>query len=207
MNMVMSLLKHRGDAGDIASKFQKGCHGIYMLGGSVTINGKTINHGEACYLSASDDRNLSLSADADMLHFALHRQSDHISEATAIQDNIFEMDEPLLLRLDQVCFPVGAQAFRHIHHGAGIRVLIDGEIDIISDHDRMTIQTGGAWFEDVASPVQAIPQNEKFASFIRAMAIPARFEGQSTIEYLDEADKKRPKLQTTQRFFDQPIRF
>lgn len=207
MQMVMSLFKHQQNSGDITPKFQTGCHGIYMLCGSARIGDKMVNQGEAVYVSAFDGQSLSLSADADIWHFALHRQSEHKSDSTAIQDNRFEMDEPMLLRLDQVSFPVGAQAFRHIHHGAGIRVLKDGEIDIISDHDRMTIQAGDAWFEDIASPVQAIPQNDQFASFIRAMAIPARFEGQSTIEYLDEADQKRPKLQTTHRFFDQPINF
>lgn len=112
----------------------------------------------------------------------------------------------VLLRLDQVTFPPGAIAYRHVHPGAGYRVLVKGRLEIISDHDQQTVGPGDAWFEPAHSPVRAeasltAPQS----SFVRCMILPVEYQGKPTIEILDPEDAKLPRLQTTNRIIDEVI--
>lgn len=208
MKLVMSLFRYENGNTKLPQNFHLGHHALYVSSGSLSYNDKVFQTGDALYVEGTREGKLTFDTASIVLHFCLHRQSDHIPEPAAIMQNMFEMEDgPILLRLDQVSFPIGAQAFRHIHHGAGIRYLKDGTIKIISDHASQIFEQDQAWFEDFASPVEAIPQNETFASFIRAMAVPEKFEGQTTIEYLNDADKDRPKFQKTHRFFDKAIAF
>lgn len=200
--LVMSLFKHEDQVVD----FGNGYHAIYVLTGTITIDGKTIDSGDGTYVKSGDDPEISFSDDAEILRYNLQSQSGYISQENAINENVFEIaDGPLIFRFDQVSFPVGSCAYRHVHPGAGIRYLKEGTMEIVSDHDTKIIETGKTWFEAVDYPVRANPQNSVFASFIRAMVIPAKYKGLSTIQYLNEADKDLPKLQTTHRFFDLPI--
>ena len=109
-----------------------------------------------------------------------------------------------LFRLDQVNFPPRAQAYRHVHPGAGIRCLIEGQLEIVSDDHTETMNPNDAWFEDANSPVRATA-GEAPTAFIRAMILPPEFEGKPTLNILDPKDRTKPRLQTNTRFFDQRI--
>lgn len=109
-----------------------------------------------------------------------------------------------ILRLDCVTFPPKARAHRHVHPGPGIRCLVEGQLEIKSDYATMNIQEMSAWFEDAHSPVQATA-GTIVAAFVRAMILPASYEGRPSLQHLDPADDEKPRLQTNQRFFDHAI--
>lgn len=115
-------------------------------------------------------------------------------------------DGRVLLRLDQVSFPPGAVAWRHVHPGPGIRHLIKGRLHLqADDHERQT-QAGDSWFEAANSPVRATAgSDEAETAFVRFMALPVAYQGKPTIQILDDADAARPRLQSTQRYIDQIV--
>ncbi len=111
-----------------------------------------------------------------------------------------------LLRVDEVCFPVGAVAHRHTHNGAGLRHLVRGALRIEADDHTETMQVGDSWFEPIKSPVRAVAlQDIGVTSFVRAMVIPASFAGKSTFALVDPADAALPRLQVTHRHIDLPL--
>jgi hypothetical protein len=113
----------------------------------------------------------------------------------------------LLLRGDSVAFAAGGSAYTHVHQGPGIRCLIEGGIRI-DTHGRCTSYgPGGAWFESGPEPVFAQAAMDRGAKFIRVMILPRALLGKSSIRYLNEADKDKPKSQKYQVFVDAPIAF
>jgi len=110
----------------------------------------------------------------------------------------------LILRGDSVAFPAGGCAYRHQHQGPGIRCLIEGGIRI-DTHDRSTSYgPGGAWFESGPEPVFA-QAADRPTRFIRVMILPLAYLGKSSVEYLDEEDKAKPKTQQYKIFADLPL--
>jgi hypothetical protein len=113
----------------------------------------------------------------------------------------------LLMRGDSVAFPPGGCAYRHRHQGPGIRCLIEGGIRI-DTHDRSTSYgPGGAWYETGPDPVYAQAAAEQPSRFIRVMILPRALTGKSSIEYLNEDDKAKPKTQNYKIYADAPISF
>ncbi len=113
----------------------------------------------------------------------------------------------LLMRGDSVAFPPGGCAYLHSHQGPGIRCLIEGGIRI-DTHDRSTSYgAGGAWYESGPEPVFAQTATDKPSRFIRVMILPRELAGKSSIQYVNEADKAKPKLQTYKIYADAPIEF
>lgn len=111
-----------------------------------------------------------------------------------------------LLRIDEVCFPVGAIAHRHTHTGTGIRYLVRGDLRIEAEDHTQTMHAGDSWFEPAASPVRAVSlQSQGVSSFLRAMVIPAEFEGKSTFGLANPDDAGLPRLQVTHRHVDLPF--
>jgi hypothetical protein len=110
----------------------------------------------------------------------------------------------LLLRGDSVAFPPGGCAYRHRHQGPGIRCLVDGGIRI-DTHGRSTCYgPGGAWYESGPDAVFA-QAGDRPTRFIRVMILPVSYVGKSSVEYLDEADKTKPKTQAYKIFADTPL--
>ena len=110
----------------------------------------------------------------------------------------------LLLRGDSVAFPAGGCAYLHRHQGPGIRCLLEGGIRI-DTHDRSTSYgPGGAWYESGPDPVFA-QAADRPTRFIRVMLLPAGYLGKSSVEYLREEDKAKPKVQQYKMFVDLPI--
>jgi hypothetical protein len=116
-------------------------------------------------------------------------------------------DGELLLRGDSVAFPPGGCAFTHTHQGPGIRCLLEGGIRIDTHGRSTSYGPGGAWFESGPEPVFAQAAADRPSRFIRVMILPRALLGASSIRYVNEADKDRPKSQKYQIFVDAPISF
>jgi hypothetical protein len=111
----------------------------------------------------------------------------------------------LLLRGDSVAFPPGGCAYLHTHQGPGIRCLIEGGIRIDTHGRSTSYGPGGAWFESGPEPVFAQGAPDRPTRFIRVMILPRALLGKSSIAYVNEADKARPKSQQYKIFVDAPI--
>jgi hypothetical protein len=110
----------------------------------------------------------------------------------------------LILRGDSVAFPPGGVAYRHRHQGPGIRCLIDGGIRIDTHGRSISYGSGGAWFESGPEPVFA-QAADRPTRFIRVMILPLAYLGKSSVEYLNEEDKAKPKTQQYKIFADMPL--
>jgi hypothetical protein len=114
-------------------------------------------------------------------------------------------DGALLLRGDAVAFPPGGCAYLHRHQGPGIRCLIEGGIRIDTRDHSTSYGPGGAWYE--AGPDAVFAQAaDRPTRFIRTMILPRAYLGKSSVEYLNEEDKAKPKSQSYKIFVDMPIR-
>ena len=112
----------------------------------------------------------------------------------------------LILRGDSVAFPPGGCAYRHRHQGPGIRCLLEGGIRIDTHGRSTSYGPGGAWYETGPDAVFA-QAADRPTRFIRVMILPLAYLGKSSVEYLNEEDKAKPKSQTYKIFVDMPIAF
>jgi hypothetical protein len=110
----------------------------------------------------------------------------------------------LLMRGDSVAFPPGGCAYLHTHQGPGIRCLIEGGIRIDTHGRSTSYGPGGAWFESGPEPVFA-QGADRPTRFIRVMILPRTLIGKSSIAYVNEEDKARPKSQQYQIYVDASI--
>ncbi|HUK59650.1 MAG TPA: hypothetical protein VLV50_10510 [Stellaceae bacterium] len=110
-----------------------------------------------------------------------------------------------LLRCDRVEFPPGGVAYRHTHQGPGLRCLVLGSIRIDAGGTSHSYRPGEAWFENGVDPVFAAGSDTETTAFIRVMVLPRALVGKSSIRYVDEADKDKPRLQRYQIYIDHPI--
>jgi hypothetical protein len=109
-----------------------------------------------------------------------------------------------LMRGDSVAFPPGGCAFLHSHQGPGIRCLIEGGIRIDTHGRSTSYGPGGAWFESGPEPVFA-QGADRPTRFVRVMILPRALVGKSSIAYVNEEDKARPKSQQYKIYVDAPI--
>ena len=110
----------------------------------------------------------------------------------------------LILRGDSVAFPPGGCAYLHRHRGPGIRCLIDGAIRIDTHGRSTSYGPGGAWYE--AGPDGVFAQAaDRPTRFIRVMILPLAYLGKSSVEYLNEEDKAKPKSQVYKIYVDMPL--
>ncbi|MFY9694487.1 MAG: hypothetical protein WA776_08575 [Xanthobacteraceae bacterium] len=110
----------------------------------------------------------------------------------------------LLLRGDGVAFPPGGCAYLHRHQGPGIRCVIEGGIRIDTHGRSTSYGPGGAWYE--TGPDGVLAQGaDRPTRFIRVMILPRAYLGKSSIEYLNEADKAKPKTQSYKIYIDMPL--
>jgi quercetin dioxygenase-like cupin family protein len=110
----------------------------------------------------------------------------------------------LLWRGDSVAFPAGGVAYLHRHQGPGIRCVIDGELRVDTQGHANTYEVGEAWFESGPEPVFA-QAADRPTRFIRVMILPRALIGKSSIQYVNEDDRTRPKLQQYRVFVDAPL--
>ena len=117
------------------------------------------------------------------------------------------LDEPdgYLMRLDTVTLPPGGIAYTHTHQGSGIRCLLEGGFFVRVAGHTTEIRPLEAWFERGPDPVRAWAPDDKPGRFARAMILPRRLEGRSSISYVDPADADKPKRQTYVVLVDERI--
>jgi len=113
----------------------------------------------------------------------------------------------LLMRGDSVAFPPGGCAYTHVHQGPGIRCMIEGGIRIDTHHRSTSYGPGGAWYETGPDPVFAQAAEDRPSRFIRVMILPRALIGKSSIQYVNEDDKAKPKTQSYKVYADAPIEF
>src|SRR5271170_6561248 len=111
---------------------------------------------------------------------------------------------PVLLRGDSVAFHAGGRAYLHRHQGPGIRCLIEGGIRIDTHGHSTSYGPGGAWYESGPEPVFA-QAADRPSRFVRVMILPMAYLARSSVEYLNEEDKAKPKTQTYKIYADMPI--
>jgi hypothetical protein len=188
---------------------------IFVVQGGASIGGKTVKAGEAwqgeggtvvrpgaegvtCWrweLTRGDAGSTVASAPGMMTHEKL----------TAFLETMPRGE--LLMRGDSVAFPPGGCAYTHVHQGPGIRCLIEGGIRIDTHHHSTSYGPGGAWYESGPDPVFAQAAADKPSRFIRVMILPRALLGKSSISYVSEADKAKPKTQQYKVYADAPIEF
>jgi hypothetical protein len=188
---------------------------IFVVAGGATIGGKAVKAGDAwqgeggtvvkpgaeglaCWrweLARGDAGSTVAAAPGMMTHEKL----------TAFLETMPKGD--LLMRGDSVAFPPGGCAYRHVHQGPGIRCLIEGGIRIDTRHRSTSYGPGGAWYESGPEPVFAQAAADKPSRFIRVLILPRALIGKSSIAYVNEEDKAKPKTQTYKVFADATIEF
>ncbi len=113
----------------------------------------------------------------------------------------------LLLRGDSVAFPAGGCAYLHRHQGPGIRCLIEGGIRIDTHGRSTSYGPGGAWHESGRGDAVFAQAADRPSRFIRVMILPLAYLGKSSVHYLNEEDKAKPKTQQYKIYVDMPIAF
>jgi len=111
---------------------------------------------------------------------------------------------PLLLRGDSVAFPPGGCAYLHRHQGPGIRCLLEGGIRIDTAGRSTSYGPGSPWFESGPEPVFA-QATDRPTRFIRVMILPMAYLARSSLEYLRDEDRNKPRTQTYKVYADMPI--
>jgi hypothetical protein len=188
---------------------------VFVVHGSATIAGKPVDEGEAwqgegavtvtpgaagvtCWrweLARGDQGSTTANAPGMMTH----------EKFTAYLETMPKGE--LLMRGDSVAFPPGGCAYRHCHQGPGIRCLIEGGIRIDTHGRSTSYGPGGAWYESGPDPVFAQAAADKPSRFIRVMILPRELAGKSSIQYVNEDDKAKPKAQAYKIYADAPISF
>ena len=184
---------------------------IYVSAGSVSLDGNDVPLDDGVVLTdaatvyaGGDGATVwrwevaSSDADADKYdHRTTLRLAGRIDPA-AIADEF-------LIRLDSVAFPPGGTALLHTHQGPGIRCLREGNIRIDTEGRSTSYGPGGAWFESGPEPVFAQASVEVASRFIRTMVLPRSLLGASSIRYVNDEDRDKPKSQTYRVFAEAAI--
>lgn len=184
---------------------------IFLVHGGVTIVERALGDGEAWHGEGAVTLNAG-AAGATCWRFELAAAAAPEGTAAGVAtrcklsarlDTLPAGD--LLLRGDSVGFPPGGCAYLHRHQGPGIRCLIDGGIRIDTHGRSTSYGPGGAWYETGPDPVFAQAAADRPSRFIRLMILPRALMGKSSIEYVNEADKEKPRVQQYKIFVDAPI--
>jgi hypothetical protein len=185
---------------------------IFVVHGTVTIDGKAIGDGEAwggegaCSLSVGKDGatiwryEVAGASSASQPIKTAFRSSEKISAALATVPQ-----GELLLRGDSVAFPPGGCAFLHKHWGPGIRCLVEGGIRIDTHGRSTSYGPGSAWYETGSDPVFAQAAMDRPSRFVRVMVLPRSLLGKSSFQFVNEEDKAKPRVQQYKIFTDIPI--
>ena len=186
---------------------------IFVVHGEAAIDGKALHDGEAWHgegaasIAAGKDgvtlwRFELVSADTggEPLPGPGVRSQEKLS---AVLETIPQGE--LLLRGDSVAFPPGGCAFLHKHAGPGLRCLIEGGIRIDTHGRSTSYGPGCAWYETGTDPVFAQAAADRPSRFIRVMILPRALLGKSSFQFVNEADKARPRVQQYKILADAPI--
>jgi hypothetical protein len=184
---------------------------IFLVHGSATIAEHTVTDGEAWQGEGA----VTLTAGAagttcwrfELMDDAVERAATGVSSHLKLAARLDTLPAgDLLLRGDSVGFPPGGCAYLHRHQGPGIRCLLEGGIRIDTHGRSTSYGPGGAWYESGPDPVFAQAAADRPSRFIRVMILPRALLGKSSIQYVNEADKNKPRVQQYRVFADAPIK-
>jgi len=183
---------------------------IFIVHGSVTIADRLLSDGEAW----NGQGELTMRAgDAGATCWrwdlatddAADRVIGGVRSRTKLSASLATLPQgDLLLRGDSVAFPPGGCAYLHRHQGPGTRCLLHGGIRIDTKGHSTSYGPGGAWFESGPDPVFAQAADAP-TRFVRVMILPMAYLARSSVEYLNEEDKAKPKSQSYKIFVDMRI--
>jgi hypothetical protein len=184
---------------------------IFVVHGSVTIADRTLGDGEAWHGEGAVTL-IAGTTGATCWRFELASAAAAVATATGVSSRE-KLAVPLetlpkgdlLLRGDSVGFPPGGCAYLHRHQGPGIRCLIEGGIRIDTHGHSTSYGPGGAWYETGPDAVFAQAAADRPSRFIRVMILPRELIGKSSIQYVNEADKAKPRVQQYKIFADAAI--
>ena len=189
---------------------------IFVVHGSATIDGKTLNEGDAWQgdsaAPSSSPAPAASPAGAGSWRAATKASTVACAPGMITHEKLSAYLETmpkgeLLMRGDSVAFPPGGCAYLHSHQGPGIRCLIEGGIRIDTHGRSTSYGPGGAWYEIGPDPVFAQAAADRPSRFIRVMILPRALIGKSSIQYVNEDDKAKPKTQSYKIYADAPIAF
>ena len=185
---------------------------IFVVHGSATIDGRAVGEGEA-WQGESEIAVKPSAAGVTCWRWELARGDQGSTTANApgmiTHEKLSAFLETLpkgdlLMRGDSVAFPPGGCAYLHRHQGPGIRCLLEGAIRIDTHGRSTSYGPGGAWYETGPDPVFA-QAADRPTRFVRVMILPVAYVGKSSVEYLNEEDKAKPKSQQYKIFADLPL--
>lgn len=211
MTATLSLFEDTMRAGAVSADLPPRARMIFVVHGAAAIDGQRLADGEAWH---GENTPRIEAGDAGVTCWrwdfgngaGVPMQGGGIASREKLGvalDTLPEGDR--LLRGDSVAFPPGGCAYLHTHQGPGIRCLIEGGIRIDTDGHSTSYGPGGAWFEAGPHPVFAQAAADRPSRFIRVMILPRALLGKSSIRYVNEADRERPKSQQYKVFVDAPI--
>jgi hypothetical protein len=184
---------------------------IFLVHGGVTVADRTLNDGEA-WQGEGAATLAAGTAGATCWRFELTTAAaaDSMTDGVASRAKLSARLDTLpagdlLLRADSVGFPPGGCAYLHRHQGPGIRCLIEGGIRIDTHGRSTSYGPGSAWYETGPDAVFAQAAADRPSRFIRVMILPRTLAGKSSIQYVNEADKDKPRVQQYKIFADAPI--
>jgi hypothetical protein len=186
---------------------------VFVVHGAASVDGKTIGdgetwHGEGATAIAPGKEGVTLwrfeltpgGGSGDTIAGPGVRSQEKLA---AVLETIPPGD--LLMRGDSVGFPPGGCAFLHKHAGPGLRCLIEGGIRIDTHGHSTSYGPGSAWYETGVDPVFAQAAADRPSRFIRVMILPRDLLGKSSFQFVNEADKTRPRVQQYKIYVDAPI--
>jgi hypothetical protein len=190
---------------------------IYMAAGSAKIDGETLPEDEALFGAGAVGSIAAGTKGATLWRWELAKtgaprvliDAPVVSSTVKLIAPIETLDpgdgKQWLMRGDSVAFPPGGCAYTHVHQGPGIRCLQKGKIRIDCEGHSEHYLPGGAWFEAGPDPVFAQADAAEATRFVRVMVLPRALKGQSSIRYVKEEDKDKPKSQTYRGYVDEFI--
>ena len=185
---------------------------IFVVHGAVTIAGKTLSDGETWHGEGAVTITAGVAGaccwryeltDGDASGVVPGPGADTRKKISATLATLPAGE--LLIRGDSVAFPPGGCAYLHSHQGPGIRCLIEGGIRIDTHGRSTSYGPGGAWYESGPDAVFAQAAADKPTRFIRVMILPRVLIGKSSIQYVNDDDKAKPKSQQYKVFTDVAI--
>ena len=87
----------------------------------------------------------------------------------------------------------------------GIRCLLEGELTVETGGKTRRILPGQSWFESGPEPVLAYATDDRPGNFCRVMILPRAYQGRSSINYLRDEDRNKPRRQKYTVFLDEFI--
>lgn len=183
---------------------------VYVVAGGVASVGSTgwpssLGRNEAALGTAPLDLESTEAATTVLRWDLVATSAPPVDDASLRAAIDLDPDGEYLMRCDRVDFPPGGVARLHTHQGPGTRCLLHGHLRVEVEGDVKMLGPLEAWFERGPDPVFAAASETERTAFVRVMVLPRRLMGQSSIQYVREEDRDKPKDQSYTVFFDEAI--